>query len=523
MPDSDQPLPGAPESTIVARRRMHLSLVWVIPIVAAVAGVWVTVTRILAEGPEIHIVFRSAEGLEAGKTEIEYNGIQVGRVTAIRLSEDHQRVIVTAQMAPETDAFLVEDTRFWVVRPRISGATVTGLGTIVSGAYIGMEIGSAKRSRRRFEGLETPPVVTADVPGRFFVLTTPDLGSLDNGTPIFFRRLKVGEVESYELAEDGQSLEVMVWVNAPYDQYVTPATRFWHASGIDVSLSASGLAVQTQSVLSLLIGGIAFETPATGPVLPPAEEKAVFTLFKDRAEAFTPVSRSAHTYLVVFKQSVRGLAPGAPVEFHGIPVGEVLDVAAQIDPETFEFSVLVTLRLHAERLRLQILEPRPGVDVEAIRRHLVDKLVARGVRAQLRTANLLTGALYVAFDFVADAKPATVDWSHEPVQLPVAPSQLEEVQERIVGITKALQEIPFKEIGVDLRNAIAEFNRTLASARGTFASANTLIEPNSVLEQQLDSTLQEVSGAARAVRLLAEDLERHPEALIRGKASEAKE
>jgi len=523
MVDSDSPLPHAPESRAVPRRRTHLSLVWLIPIVAAIAGAWVAVTRILAEGPEIRIVFRSAEGLEAGKTKIEYNGVEVGSVTEIRLAEDHQRVIVTVKMAPETDGFLVEDTRFWIVRPRISGATVTGLGTIVSGAYIGMEIGSAKTSRRRFEGLDTPPIVTADVPGRFFVLTTPDLGSLDNGTPIFFRRLKVGEVESYELNEDGQSLNLTVFVNAPYDQYVTSATRFWHASGIDVSLSATGLAVQTQSVLSLLIGGIAFETPATGPVLPPAEEQAVFTLFKDRAEAFKPISHSAHTYLVVFKQSVRGLAAGAPVEFHGIPVGEVLDVAAQIDPQTFEFSVLVTLRLHAERLRLAILEPRPGVDMEAVRRQLVDSLVARGVRAQLRTGNVLTGALYVAFDFVADAKPATVDWSQEPVQLPVAPSQLEEIQERVVSITKELQEIPFKEIAIDLRNAIAEFNRTLASARGSLDSANALIEPNSVLEQQLDSTLQEVSGAARAVRLLAEDLERHPEALIRGKASEAKE
>jgi paraquat-inducible protein B len=523
MADSDQSLPQAPESRAVARRRTHLSLVWLIPIVAAIAGGWVTVTRILAEGPEIRIVLRSAEGLEAGKTRIAYNGVEVGSVTAIQLSEDHQRVIVTAKMAPKTEGFLVDDTRFWVVRPRISGATVTGLGTIVSGAYIAMEIGGAAHSRRVFEGLERPPVVTADVPGRFFVLTTPDLGSLDDGTPVYFRRLKVGEVESYELAEDGQSLNVMVFVNAPYDQYVTSSTRFWHASGIDVSLSAAGLAVQTQSVVSLLIGGIAFETPATGPVLPPAEEKAVFTLFKDRAEAFKPVSRSVHTYLVVFTQSVRGLAPGAPVEFHGIPVGEVLEVAAQIDPETFEFSVPVTLRLQADRLKLPILEPRPGVDLEAVRRQLIDTLVARGVRAQLRTANPLTGALYVAFDFVPDARPATVDWSHEPIQLPVAPSQLEAVQERIVGLTKELQEIPFKEIAVDLRNAITEFNRTMASARGSFDSANTLIEPNSVLEQQLDRTLQEVSGAAHAVRLLAEDLERHPEALIRGKTGEVKE
>ncbi len=522
MPESDRPLPRAPESRAVARRRTRLSLVWLIPIVAAAAGAWVAVTRILGEGPKITLVFRSAEGLEAGKTKIEYNGVQVGTVTAIQLSDDHQSVITTAQMAPKTEDFLVEDTKFWVVRPRISGASVTGLGTLISGAYIGMEIGSSEKSQRRFEALETPPVVTGDVPGRFFVLRTADLGSLDNGTPIFFRRLEVGEVASYELDKDGQSLNVKVFVKAPYDQYVTPITRFWHASGIDLSLSASGLSVQTQSVVSILIGGIAFETPATGPVLSPAEANAVFTLFKDRAEAFKPAARDPQTYLVVFKQSVRGLAAGAPVEFQGIPIGEVVEVTAQVDPKTFDFSVPVTLRLDAERLGVKVLDPQPGVDPEAVRRKLVDTFVSRGVRAQLRTGSLLTGSLFVALDFFPDAPPATVDWSQQPVQLPTIPGQLEAVEASVVNIIKKLDEIPFKAIGVDLRKAIVELDRTLVSARGTLDNANAYVEPNSVLGQQLDSTLQEVSGAARALRLLADYLERHPEALIRGKTGEAK-
>jgi len=522
MPDSDERLPRAPEARAVARKRTRLSPVWLIPIVAAVAGAWVAVTRILAEGPEITIVFQSAEGLEAGKTRIEYNGVQVGTVTGIRLSDDHRRVVTTAQMAPKTEDLLVEDTKFWVVRPRISGATITGLGTLVSGAYIGMEIGGSTKSQRHFDALDTPPVVAADVPGRFFVLKTDDLGSLDNGTPLYFRRLKVGEVASYELDEHGRSFSVKAFVNAPYDQYVTATTRFWHASGVDVSLSASGLSVQTQSVLSILIGGIAFETPATGPVLPAAEAEAVFTLFQDRAEAFKPAARDPQTYRVVFTQSVRGLVAGAPVEFRGIPVGEVVDVTAQVDPKTFEFSVPVTVRLDAERLGVEVLEPEPGVDREALRRTLVDNLVSRGVRAQLRTGSLLTGALYVALDFFPDAPPATVDWSQHPVQLPSIPGELEAIEASVVSIIKKLDEIPYKAIGVDLRKAIVELDRTLVSARGTFDNANTMIEPNSVLGQQLDSTLQEVSGAARGLRILTDYLERHPEALIRGKSGEAK-
>src|SRR5271168_320561 len=177
-PDGDPPLPSIPDSRAVPKRRTRLSLVWFIPIVAAVVGAWVAVTRVLGEGPKITIVFKSAEGLEAGKTKIEYNGVEIGTVTTIRLSDDRRSVITTAQMAPKTEEFLVDDTKFWVVRPRISGANITGLGTLISGAYIGMEIGASKESKREFVALDTEPVITGEMPGRFFVLKTPDLGSL---------------------------------------------------------------------------------------------------------------------------------------------------------------------------------------------------------------------------------------------------------------------------------------------------------------------------------------------------------
>src|ERR1700676_3331893 len=256
MPDRDRPLPSFPDSRAVPRKRTRLSLVWVIPIVAALVGAWVAVARILSQGPKITLVFRSAEGLEAGKTKINYRGVDVGTLTTIRLSDDHQRVIATAQMTPRTEDFLVEDTRLWVVRPRISGANVTGLGTLISGAYIGIEIGSSKEPKRDFVALETPPVITGNAPGRFFVLKTSDLGSLDTGTPVFFRRLQVGQVASYLLDKDGKFFTIKVFVRAPYDQYATANTRFWQASGVDVSFSASGLTVQPQSLLSILIGGV---------------------------------------------------------------------------------------------------------------------------------------------------------------------------------------------------------------------------------------------------------------------------
>lgn len=527
MPDPSAPPPALPDAKIVSPRRRSLSLVWIVPIVAALAGAWVAVTRILGEGPTITIGFQSADGLEAGKTKIQYNGVEIGTITAIRLSDDHRSVVTTAQMAPKTEDLLVDDTTFWVVRARISGATVSGLGTLLSGAYIGMGIGSSKESRRSFTALDTPPVVTGEVPGRFFTLETPDLGSLDVGTPIFFRHLDVGEVASYALEKDGTSLSVRIFVKAPYDQYVTPNTRFWQASGVDLSLSANGLSVHTQSLLSILIGGIAFETPATGPALPSAEADTVFPLFTSRAEAFSPPPRDPQTFQLVFTQSVRGLTVGAPVEFQGIRIGEVTDVTAEVDAKSFQFSVPVTIVLDAQRLGVKVSDLAPGADLDAIRRQLIDRMISHGVRAQLRTGNLLTGGLYIAFDVFPDAAPTSVDWSRAPVQLPTMPGQLEAVEQSVASILKKVDALPIGELTAGLNRSIASLEETLASARGTLdgatktlENANRMIEPDSVLGAEIGSTLQEVGRAARALRVLADYLERHPESLIRGKSGE---
>ena len=530
MPDGAGSAPQVPESRAVSRKQTRLSLVWIIPIVAAIAGAWVAVTRILAEGPKITIVFKSAEGLDAGKTQIHYNGVTVGTLTTIRLSDDHRSVIATAQMAPKTEDLLVDDTHFWVVRPRISGATVSGLGTLISGAYVGMEIGASKQKKRDFVALDTQPVVTGDVPGRFFVLTTPDLGSLDVGTPLYFRHLEVGQIAAYKLAEDGKSLSVRVFVRAPYDQYVTPDTRFWQASGVDMSLSASGLTVQTQSLLSILIGGVAFETPATGAVLTAAEPETEFRLFQDRQDAFRLPARNPTTYVLVFNESVRGLEPGAPVEFRGIRIGEVTAMRAQFDATTYQFSVPVTVRVDPASLGVKLIGATPEeMMTEATHRRLIDTLVARGGRAQLRSGSLLTGALFVAIDLFPDAPRAAVDWSQDPPQLPTVPGEVAAIEANVVSIIKKIDQMPIQGIGDDLKKALVGFDQTLASARGTFGNADKtlgtadkLIDPNSLLGGALGETLQEVNRAARSLRVLADYLERHPEALLRGKPGEPK-
>lgn len=507
MTDNERSFSEVPVSKTVVKKRMRISLVWVIPMVAAAAGVWIAVTHILSKGPEITIVFKSADGLEANKTKVNYNGLDIGVLKTLHFSDDHRSVIATARMSPNAKELLVKDTKFWVVRPRISGLNISGLGTLISGNYIGMQLGQSQEKEFNFVALETPPL-TGDVPGRVFTLKTPELGSLDVGAPVFFRQLQAGQVVSYELDKGGEFLNVKIFVQAPYDRYVTQNTRFWEASGIDVSLSASGIHVKTESLMSILAGGVAFETPDNGAPLPPAAPEATFNLFSDRTEAFKPPICEPYKYLLVFRQSVRGLALGAPVQFYGITIGEVTDITTKMDVKTLDGAVYVTICLDPKRYGVKFMDAPADADPVAGHRKMVETMVSRGLRAQLNTGSLLTGSLLVSLNFSPDATPTSLDWSKEPVQLPTAPDKLDSIEESVSRLLKNL-------------------NETVVGARGTITnadklldSANQLIEPNSVMTSELNNMLQQGSGAARALRVLADYLERHPEALIRGKKGE---
>jgi paraquat-inducible protein B len=292
--------------------------VWIIPIIAALMGGWIVLQKVLSEGPAIEISFASAEGLEAGKTTVKYNGLDVGVIKSLTVSADHERILASVQMAPATRDWLVEGTSFWVVRPRIAGGSITGLGTLLSGSYVGMAIGSGSDSRRSFTAREVPPVVAATTPGRFFRLKAANLGSLDYGTPIYFRRIQVGQLTAYGLDDDGRELTLTIFVKAPYDRFVKPETRFWQASGLDFSIDANGLNVQTQSLLSVLIGGIAFDTPVAGRnrrCRAPAE--TTFELFADEKLAMKAPERDAQRFVLYFDEAVRGLSAGAPLTFLG--------------------------------------------------------------------------------------------------------------------------------------------------------------------------------------------------------------
>ncbi len=574
-----------PQATVVPRSRTRISIVWIIPALAAVVALGIAIQRIRSEGPTITIIFKAAQGIEAGKTFVKYKDVNIGQVTAVQLSPDHAQVEVTAKMAKSAADLMVEDAKFWVVEPRVTLSGVSGLGTLLSGNYIGFEVGKSTKVQRNFTGLDVPPIITGGQPGRPFVLKADTLGSLGVGAPVYYHSLQAGQVIAYNLAGDGKAIEVKIFVNAPYDQYVTSETRFWNASGIDVAVGAGGVQVRTESLVALIAGGVAFDAPPSAPTAAPAAANAAFTLYRDQPTAMRQPEALARHYVLYFTESLRGLSVGAPVTLLGLPAGEVTAVGLDIDPATSSLRGRVEFVVFPERIvaRLHVQQAAAG---EALARSTRERqaffegmVEQRGMRAQLRSGSLLTGQLFVAFDFFPNAPKAKVDWRQEPTVLPAVPSTVTDLEAKLTSIVAKLDNLPYEAIGDDVTKALVSLNQTLqdvtkamnridadvtpelratleetrraiATADGllkdqvhtTLEEVNTTLEEtrraiataNTVLtntdatllgkdapgQQELRDALQEIARAARSLRVLGDYLERHPEALIWGKSTE---
>ena len=440
-PDTSTPPPGLPQPARRRRARWLPSLVWLIPIVAAVVGISLLVNTLTSRGPEITVTFRSAEGLTPGKTAVRYKDVDIGLVKSVRLAPDRSHVLASIELTKDAENFAVKDTRFWVVRPRFAISGVSGLETLLSGAYIGVDAGKSAESTRSFTGLEVPPVVTADASGRQFVLRAQDLGSLDIGSPVYYRRVQVGQVVAYQLEPNGRDITLRVFVNKPYDKLVTADTRFWHASGVDLKLDASGLKLSTQSLVTVLLGGVAFQAPDNTSARDAAAENTQYLLASDQAEAMKEPEELAPTLAVLnFDQSVRGLSPGAPVDFRGVIVGQVRSIGIEYQRDKKAFRMPVVVELYPSRMGFR----ERDVADEARKRTIVQALVKRGMRAQLRTGNLLTGQLYVALDFFPKAPPAKdIDLEAPMPEFPTTPGTFDELQAKLGDIVNKIDKVPF--------------------------------------------------------------------------------
>ena len=525
---------------VLRKRRTNASLICLVPVLAAIVGVSLVVNSWLQAGPDITISFESAQGLAAAKTPVKYKDVVIGRVDKIRLSGDRSHVLVKVALDKSAKAFATQGTRYWVVRPRIGLGGVSGVDTLFSGAYIGADTGDSSVEEDEFKGLETPPAVTHGEPGKSYTLHADDLGSLDIGSPVYFRRIQVGRVVSYQLDKDGKGVSLAVFIDSPNDRFVDTDTRFWNASGVDVSLGANGLKLNAQSLATVLAGGLAFQDPNGPHDATPAADGASFRLFNDEATAMAPPDGEPHYIRMRFDQSLRGLAVGAPVEFLGMNFGHVVSVRMDYDEKTQRFPFIVGAVIYPERLgqanaKLVALARKNGDNADIS--HMVGKLVEHGLRAQARTGNLLTGQLYIALDFLPHAAKANYDPDARPLEIPTAPGSFDKLQEQMVDIVGKLDKIPFDQIGNHLNDSLASLdatlkqvngqtlpalNGTLGDARKTLGMANNTLSADSPLQQNLGSTLQEVQRTMRSLRVLTDYLGVHPESLLRGRQADPK-
>ena len=547
---NESDLNNLPLASVVRTKRVRLSVVWIIPIFAAVVALGIAIQRVLNEGPTITIVFKAAAGIEAGKTFIKYKEVTIGQVTAVELTQDYSRVRVTAKIANHAAGLMVQDAKFWVVQPSVSLSGVSGLSTLLSGQYIGFQAGTSLQEERHYTALDVPPLIT-DQPGRRFMLKASSLGSVGIGAPIYYRSVSVGEVAAYALAADGKSIEVTVFINAPYDSYVTSETRFWNASGIEVSAGANGVDIRTESIVSVLVGGLAFDVPDFLAPGQPVHADKEFKLFQSRSIAMTQPDPVERHFVLYFDESLRGLSVGAPVTLFGLTVGRVAEVGLTFDSAKLNIRPRVLITFFPEKLIGHLTGAERGsygsdlaTMTPAIRVRLLHHLIEdRGLRAQLETGSLLTGELYVGFEYVSNAPKPKIDWTMEPLELPVASGGLASIEAKLNSILTKVDNMPLAQMGAGVKNVLGTLNQTLKQAdtllsrvdtevlpegtktieamhRAIVDADRTLVGRDSPTAQDLHDMMQELTDAARSVRIFVNYLQQHPSMLIRGKKEE---
>ncbi len=542
-PNQPDELDSVPDAIVDAESK-GFPVVWLLPLVALLVGGWLFYKTESEKGPQITVTFNTAEGIEEGKTQVKFRDVTVGTVNKVDITDDLRAVQLTMTMVAGTEPYLTDSSRFWVVKPRIGAGGITGLGTLFSGAYIEFEPSDKGKLQKSFVGLEKPPIVTIDKEGTRFRLRAESLGSISIGAPVYFRQFDIGEITDYELAPDYSHVEVGIFVSAPYDSYVHTGTYFWNVGGINISMGASGAKVEMESLISLLSGGVAFETLPEFLDTPVAEEGATFTLFKNRSKALErPITETA-TFALRFDGTVRGLSVGAPVEFRGIRIGTVKAIELGSDPRHEGVSgPVVLIDLEPQRTETYINIDRSKASAEDISAYekdpvaRVEELIKRGLRARLQTGSLLTGQLFVEIAFFENVEPAVMRTDGLYPEIPTLPNTLE-------GILASLNRILDKAEEADLQTTLNNLNTLMTTASELFANTDrempeiakelrqTLEAAHSALSTieasastdgeiggQLQETLREISAAARSIRVMAEYMERHPEAFLKGKST----
>lgn len=534
------------------RNSRKLSLVWVVPIVAVLLGGWLVFRHIQSRGPLITVHFKTAEGIEAGKTELRSRSVRVGLVESVSLADDLKGVVVQIRIDPGSEDLVRADSRFWVVRARVSGANIIGLGTIMSGAYVELEPGTAANEGHDFAGLEEPPVTPNGVPGLRLDLFASDSVQARVGSPVYFEGNQVGKIERRRFNPETKDVELRAFISERYEELVTDGVVFWSDSGVEVTVGADGFKLDLPSLEALVVGGITFGTIEGLDVGEPVNDEFQFMLFASEAKAREKVFVSGGDFLLLFDQSVRGLSIGAKVEFRGLPVGRVADIAFEVEGGDMSRRIPVRIELNKSLADKNLPRSLRGSDPERIA-----LAVSEGLRGSLRPSNLLTGQLFVDLDFYKDAEPVVVEEAGGFTVLPTTESGLGRLEEQVAALLAKLEQLPLAESMAKLDEAVEQGARTLAAAETAFNSSEgalaeardalnavrgllespevarlpeelreTLVAlrgslqgvgPESSVYGDLRRTMDELRGAARSIERVATTIEEKPNSLVFGK------
>jgi paraquat-inducible protein B len=527
-PDTTSPHAAIPE----LRAAQRWNIVWVVPILALVIGGWMIYRSVSAQGPVAYVRFSTADGIGAEKTEVRCRSVRVGFVKEVALAEDLKSVVVRLELNPDSVRLLRKGTNFWVVRPRVSTTDISGLGTLITGAYIELDPGPADGEEiNHFEGMETPLPTNRDIPGRRLVLTAEEAGSLTAGSPIYYRGFEVGRIENRKLDLEGQRVTYDAFVSAEYSSLVKENTRFWNTSGIDISAGVDGFKVRTPSFQAMVSGGATFGVPEGVASGPPATDGATFTLFSDEDAAKKSNFNPTMKFVLLFDQSVRGLVKAAPVEFRGIPIGRVADISFDYLKAAHDSRIPVLVEIDPSLLRREAAEKISKPDGEFLK-----EAVARGLRAALKTGSLLTGALFVDLDYHKDPLPAELTQVGDFPSIPTISSGLAQLEAKLTAILDKVQALPLAETMKKIDTLAEEATVTIAAARKTLDSEefanlpadlkNTLgaleksvssVGPDGAIQGDLLRTLDELRAALRSIKGVTTTLEEKPNSLIFGK------
>jgi paraquat-inducible protein B len=516
------------------------SPVWIVPLIAVVFGGWLLIDSYLSQGPLVEVRFADAEGIKAGETSVKRLSVELGTVTEVYLNENFNDVTAIIQFDPGSAPLLREDSQFWVVKPRVGAGGISGLSTILSGAYIELTPGEGPIGRRKYAGLASAPITPVTTPGKRIRLVAQGNNTLFAGNPILYHGHQVGRLESTNLSIEDGNTYYDLFIEAPFDDLITSNTKFWNASGIAFDASADGITVRTGSLEALLSGGIAFGLMEGAELGSSVAEGTQFQLYASYSSIPEQNFEHGTQYLLLFDSSVRGLSAGAPVEYRGVRFGTVLDVSFDLVDQARSFSsatgglVPVLIRLDPGR----VFDDTVGSKKELEK--IVGQAVTNGLRASLSSGNLLTGSLYVALDFFADAAPTELTVINGQTVFPTVNSGFAQIEQQVSQVLRKLQALPLENSLASATAAMESVITTVETAEQTLQSVNSVLDdpsvktlpsnvekalieltavlngvaPGSQVYIELNNALDELSEALRNTRALSATLEAEPTRLL---------